>query len=200
MILASTSPRRQELLREAGVDFRVVPPTLDEGAMDAEGLSPEELVTALARCKAFSVTTEAQPNEVVVAADTIVVLDDKVLGKPRDAEEAKEMLRSLSGHTHEVLSAVCIVRDGQEKAYCERTRVRFYELFPEEIDAYVATGEPMDKAGAYGIQGLGRLFVRSIKGDFYTVVGLPVARLVRDLRRMGCAGYATSSIVAGGND
>lgn len=185
MILASTSPRRQQLLREAGLDFRVVAPSFDEGALKQAGLPPAELTQRLAQGKARSVAAKAHPHEVIVASDTVVVLDGEVLGKPRDAGEARRMLTRLSGREHEVLSAVCLLRDTDERTFCERTAVSFYDLADEEIDAYVASDEPMDKAGAYGIQGAGRLFVRRIEGDFYTVVGLPIARLVRELRAMG---------------
>ena len=185
MILASTSPRRQQLLHEAGLGFRVVAPSFDEGALKQAGLPPAELTQRLAQGKARSVATQAHPHEVIVASDTVVVLDGEVLGKPRDAGEARRMLTRLSGREHEVLSAVCLLRDTDERTFCERTAVSFYDLADEEIDAYVASGEPMDKAGAYGIQGAGRLFVRRIEGDFYTVVGLPIARLVRELRAMG---------------
>ena len=199
MILASTSPRRQQLLHEAGLGFRVVAPSFDEGALKQAGLPPAELTQRLAQGKARSVAAQARPHEVIVASDTVVVLDGEVLGKPRDAGEARRMLTRLSGREHEVLSAVCLLRDTDERTFCERTAVSFYDLADEEIDAYVASGEPMDKAGAYGIQGAGRLFVRRIEGDFYTVVGLPIARLVRELRAMGAL-EAPDATLAGAPD
>lgn len=196
MILASASPRRAQLLREAGIDFRVVPSNYDETQLRSEPHTPEALVMQLARRKAFAVAqSDAQKGEPVIGADTIVVVDNNVLGKPRDEDDARDMLFSLSNRTHEVMSAVCVVRDGDAViGFTECTRVRFYGLSPAEIDAYVATGEPMDKAGAYGIQGLGRHLVRSIKGDYYTVVGLPIARLVRELRQLGLAGYPSAPV------
>ncbi|MBS5449599.1 MAG: septum formation inhibitor Maf [Coriobacteriia bacterium] len=196
MILASSSPRRFQLLSEAGIDFRVVPSDYDESQLRSEPHTPEALVMQLARRKAFSVAeSAAKKGEPVIGADTIVVVDENVLGKPRDEADARDMLFSLSNRTHEVMSAVCVVRDGEAIiGFTERTRVRFYDLSPAEIDAYIATGEPMDKAGAYGIQGLGRHLVRSIKGDYYTVVGLPIARLVRELRQQGLAGFPTTPL------
>ena len=193
MILASSSPRRFQLLSEAGIDFRVIPSDYDESQLRSEPHAPAALVMQLARRKAFSVAEKhAEPGEPVIGADTIVVVDGEVLGKPRSEADARDMLFSLSNRTHEVMSAVCVVRDGEAIiGFTERTRVRFYNLSPAEIDAYIATGEPMDKAGAYGIQGIGRLLVRDIKGDYYTVVGLPIARLVRELRQQGLAGLPT---------
>ena len=199
MILASTSPRRQQLLREAGLGFRVVAPSFDEGTLKQAGLPPAELTQRLAQGKARSVAAQARPHEVIVASDTVVVLDGEVLGKPTDAGEARRMLERLSGREHEVLSAVCLLRDTEERTFCERTAVSFFDLADEEIDAYAASGEPMDKAGAYGIQGAGRLFVRRIEGDFYTVVGLPIARLVRELRAMGAL-EAPDATLAGAPD
>ena len=137
MILASTSPRRQQLLHEAGLGFRVVALSFDEGALKQAGLPPAELTQRLAQGKARSVAAQARPHEVIVASDTVVVLDGEVLGKPRDAGEARRMLTRLSGREHEVLSAVCLLRDTDERTFCERTAVSFYDLADEEIDAYV---------------------------------------------------------------
>ena len=199
MILASQSPRRIELMHEAGYSFRVIPASIDE--TPHEGEDPFALVGRLSRTKARTVAAEhAAPGEVVVAADTIVTLDGETLGKPADAEDARRMLRELSGRTHQVATGVCLLRTagadegestagggtgGREDAFTVITDVEFYELSGDEIDAYVATGEPFDKAGAYGIQGeAGRLLVRGITGDFYNVVGLPVAEVVRHLRAL----------------
>ena len=186
MILASQSPRRIELMREAGYGCRVIPADIDETALAGE--SPFALVERLARAKAAAVAAEhAEPGEVVVAADTIVTLDGEILGKPHDDADVRRMLRELSGRTHQVATGVCIAYggagEGAAQSFVDITDVTFYELADEEIDAYVASGEPADKAGAYGIQGAGgRMLVRGIAGDFYNVVGLPIARVARALR------------------
>lgn len=170
-------------MREAGFDTRVIPANIDETALPDEG--PFDLVERLARAKAAAVAKEhAKEGEAVVAADTIVALDGEPLGKPADEADARRMLHALSGKTHQVATGVCIVRDGNVESFVDITDVTFYELSHDEIDAYVATGEPMDKAGAYGIQGqYGRMLVEKIDGDFYNVVGLPIAKVVRALSR-----------------
>ncbi len=170
-------------MREAGYDARIIPADIDESALPGEG--PFELVERLARAKAEAVATgHAEPGETVVAADTIVALDGALLGKPSDEADASRMLHALSGTTHQVATGVCIVRDGGTESFVDITDVTFYELRDAEIDAYIATGEPMDKAGAYGIQGKhGRMLVEKIDGDFYNVVGLPIAKVVRALSR-----------------
>ena len=188
MILASQSPRRIELMREAGYDFRVIPADIDETPRDGEG--PIELVGRLARAKALAVANQhGEAGELVVAADTIVAHDDEVLGKPRDAADARRMLRELSGRTHQVATGVCLVIAGEDAAravsFVDVTDVTFYPLADAKIDAYVASGEPLDKAGAYGIQGVGgRMLVKKIDGDFYTVVGLPIARVARAIEEL----------------
>lgn len=170
-------------MREAGFDTRVIPANIDETALPDEG--PFDLVERLARAKAAAVAKEhAKEGEPVVAADTIVALDGELLGKPADEADARRMLHALSGKTHQVATGVCIVLDGSAESFVDITDVTFYELTHDEIDAYVATGEPMDKAGAYGIQGQhGRMLVEKIDGDFYNVVGLPIAKVVRALSR-----------------
>lgn len=170
-------------MREAGFDTRVIPANIDETALPDEG--PFDLVERLARAKAAAVAKEhAKEGEPVVAADTIVALDGELLGKPADEADARRMLHALCGKTHQVATGVCIVRDGSAESFVDITDVTFYELTHDEIDAYVATGEPMDKAGAYGIQGQhGRMLVEKIDGDFYNVVGLPIAKVVRALSR-----------------
>lgn len=191
MILASQSPRRVELVREAGLDARVIPADIDESALPQE--DPFHLVERLARAKAAAVAAaHAEAGELVLAADTIVAADGRLLGKPRDEEEARAMLHELSGRTHQVATGVCLHRraaapNGEDavESFVEVTDVAFYPLSDEEIDAYAASGEPMDKAGAYGIQGAGgRMLVRSIHGDFYNVMGLPIAAVMRRLRRV----------------
>ena len=181
MILASQSPRRIELMREAGYDIQIFPADIDETPRAGE--SPFELVERLACAKAAAIASlSIAASQAVVAADTIVAIDNKKLGKPRDAAEACAMLRNLSGRTHQVATGVCIISAGKRQSFVEVTDVTFYELSDAEIEAYVASGEPMDKAGAYGIQGVGgRMLVRAINGDFYNVVGLPIARVKRTL-------------------
>ena len=186
MILAPQPPRRIELMREAGYDCRIIPADIDETPFADE--APLTLVERLARAKAAAVAAQAAPGEIVVAADTIVTHDGKILGKPRDAADARRMLRELSGRTHQVATGACIIKTGdtaeshaaQSESFVSVTDVTFYELTNAQIEAYVVTGEPLDKAGAYGIQGVGgRMLVQKIDGDFYNVVGLPIAALAR---------------------
>ena len=188
MILASQSPRRIELMREAGYDCRIIPADIDETPFAGE--APLTLVERLARAKAAAVAPQAAPGEIVVAADTIVTHDGKILGKPHDEEDACRMLRELSGRTHQVATGACIIKAGdtaeshaaQSESFVSVTDVTFYELTDAQIETYVATGEPLDKAGAYGIQGVGgRMLVKKIDGDFYNVVGLPIAALARKI-------------------
>lgn len=181
LILASASPRRKELLRYITEDFTVRISDADETTPN--GLTPEETVRYLSRLKADAVYN-GDPDETIVASDTIVVIDGRVLGKPHGEEEAKTMLRTLSGRTHTVFTGVCVKTAERERVFAERTEVTFYPLTEEEICAYVATGEPMDKAGSYGIQGKGSLLVQKIDGDFYNVMGLPVAALWRALKEI----------------
>ncbi|MBE6469459.1 MAG: septum formation protein Maf [Coriobacteriaceae bacterium] len=188
MILASQSPRRIELLRETGRSFAVQPADIDEAARPGE--DPFALVGRLAEEKARHVAAAAAAGELVLAADTVVALDGRILGKPAGDEEARSMLHALSGRVHAVATGVALARAGAAPELLERfvdtCEVRFHELTDEEVDDYVASGEPADKAGAYGIQGAGgRLLVHSIHGDFYTVVGLPIARVHRMLRALG---------------
>ncbi len=184
IVLASASPRRLELLRSLGLAVSVVPSAYDERALP--GRTPEELASIHALGKLQDVL-DRQPGEAVVASDTVVDLDGGALGKPRDAADAARMLRLLSGREHRVHTAFALVLPGVAAPIQERstTRVLFHELDDEEIATYVATGEPMDKAGAYGIQGGAAALVASIDGDFYTVMGFPLGRFVRTLRRSG---------------
>lgn len=192
MILASQSPRRIELMDEAGFTCRVIPADIDE--TPHEGEQPLDLVGRLAKDKALCVASEhAHAGEIVVAADTIVTIDGVILGKPADAQDAKRMLRLLSGRTHQVATGVCVARanaagDAAEPVlqnFVEVTDVTFYALDEDTIEEYAQFGEPLDKAGAYGIQGKGgRMLVEKIDGDFYNVVGLPIARVARTIRDM----------------
>ena len=174
-MLASGSPRRRELLEQMGVaEFEVLPAKGEETA--PEGLPPRELVKQLALQKAREVFALRQ-DCTVIGADTVVVLDGQVLGKPRDEEDAVAMLTALSGRSHEVYTGMAVLSGGQELTHAECTRVDFRTLTEEEIAAYVASKEPLDKAGSYGIQGKACVFIRGIAGDYYNVVGLPVCAL-----------------------
>lgn len=180
LILASQSPRRRELLGLFRIPFLVRVADIDE-TMDPHA-SPADEVARVSRLKALAI--DHAPEDVVIAADTIVVCDGRVLGKPRSEEEAKQMLRFLSGRDHQVMTGMTVLR-GQEAVVCtEVTDLHFRSLSNWEIDAYVATGEPMDKAGAYGIQGGAALFCSRMEGDYYNVMGLPVCRLSRILARI----------------
>lgn len=184
IILASKSPRRRALLEQMGVrDFRIVTPDIDEH-MDRD-LPPAKLVRQISLEKAQAVAAQAAPNTVVIAADTVVALDGVVLGKPADKEEAFRMLSLLSGNRHQVYTGLTVLRGEQVFSQWEETAVTFRSLTAEEIEAYIATGEPMDKAGAYGIQGYGALFIQGISGDYYNVMGLPVCRLGQILGQLG---------------
>ncbi len=181
LILASASPRRRELLELAGYDFRVVTSEVEE--IINPQLEPNELVMSLAEQKAGAVA-EKSPESAVIGADTVVVLDGRIMGKPKDEQDAIRMLKQLSGRVHDVYTGVCIVIAGNAHSFFECTRVRFCELCDDEIAAYVATGEPMDKAGAYGIQGKGCVLVEGIEGDYFNVVGFPVSRFCREIKRL----------------
>ena len=180
LILASASPRRQELLKLFGLPFVVRVADIDE-TMDP-ALSPCDEVSRVSRCKAAAIPRES--GDVVIAADTIVVCEGKVLGKPKTEEAAFAMLRLLSGRDHQVMTGVTVLRDEEIVSFTEITDLHFRELSDKEIARYVASGEPMDKAGAYGIQGGAALFCTHRGGDYYNVMGLPVCRLGQVLRNM----------------
>ena len=173
-ILASGSPRRLELLRQIGIEPQV---ELSNYHEEMRSSNPAELVMANAVGKGQSVVPNVTGDDVVIAADTIVLLDNMILGKPKDSEEAVKMLRNLSGRTHEVLTGVAVFYKGKKKVAVEKTIVKFRKLTDREIQNYVKTGEPLDKAGAYGIQGRGAIFINSIEGCYNNVVGLPLTRL-----------------------
>jgi septum formation protein len=184
VLLASVSPRRRELLSSLGLRVLVVPSDVDEG--DRPGYGPLELARLHAAAKADAVARREREH-VIVAADTVVELDGVALGKPRDRAEAVRMLGALAGREHVVHTAWSVVDGlaGARRDGVSSTRVRFNPLCAEEIESYVATGEPMDKAGAYGIQGRGAALVERIDGDFYTVMGLPLGRVVGAFRELG---------------
>ncbi len=180
MILASQSPRRRELLSLITPSFKVIPAKGEE--ILPEGISPKEAVILLSRQKAREIYREYK-NETIIASDTVVAVDGKILGKPIDEADAARMLTLLSGRAHYVYTGVCVIReDGSEVDFAEETLVEFRDLSSREIVDYIATGEPMDKAGAYGIQDRGALLVRRIEGDYYNVMGLPVCRLYEVIR------------------
>jgi septum formation protein len=182
LILASASPRRAELLTAAGLAFDIVPADVDERVLPGEG--PEDHVRRLALAKAEAVS-DRFPERPVVAADTVVVIDGLILGKPDGDLAAVAMLRRLSGRSHDVLTGLCLRHGPHRLQAVERTSVRFAPLRDDEILAYVATGEPRDKAGAYAIQGLASRFVTTVQGSYSNVVGLPVATLYGLLRELG---------------
>ncbi len=185
LILASASPRRKELLETMGLhNFRIVKPDFDEGSISHT--SPADLVEALSLGKATAVCRElADPDALILAADTVVALEDAILGKPRDELDAFRMLASLSDVRHQVYTGVTLRRGNKILTAHEVTNVTFRSLSEEEIGAYIATGEPMDKAGAYGIQGFGSLLVERLEGDYFNVMGLPVCRVGQMLREFG---------------
>lgn len=184
IILASGSPRRKELLEMLNVPNLEIIPAKGEEKSHPE-LGPAGLVMELSRCKAAEVAPHDDPDAVTIGADTIVVLDGMVLGKPRDEAEASAMLHALSGRSHRVYTGVTVIRGSRVLCHAERTEVRFRHLSDEEIAAYIRTGEPMDKAGAYGAQGYASLFVEGLEGDFFNVMGLPLCALGKMLNELG---------------
>jgi len=184
IILASGSPRRKELMEMLKVENLEIIPAKGQELAHPE-LSPAELVCELSRCKAAEVAPTHEHDTVTIGADTIVVLDGEVLGKPADEADAARMLRSLSGRSHTVYTGVTLIRGETLLSRAERTEVRFRPLDEDEIARYIATGEPMDKAGAYGAQGFASLFVEGLEGDFFNVMGLPLCLLGKMLKELG---------------
>ena len=174
LVLASKSPRRIELLKDLGLAFTVLPSQKEERILP--GAAPYEVARSLAQQKAQDVFS-MQPNAVVIGADTVVSYEGEIFGKPAGDAQAFYMLSRLSGNWHDVYTGVCIKSKDKQVCTYEATRVKFKNLSQNQIETYIETREPMDKAGAYGIQGMGRLFVEKIEGDFFNVVGLPVCRL-----------------------
>ena len=184
IVLASGSPRRKELLEMLGIeDMKIIPAKGEE--IPPEGAGPAELVAALATAKGREVAAQCAADDVIIAADTIVVIDGRELGKPHTQQDAFDMLRLLSGRTHEVVTVLSVCRGERTESEAVVTRVTFRALTDEEIRAYIATGEPMDKAGSYGIQGYGAMFVSHLEGDYFSVMGLPLCPLCRMLRAFG---------------
>ena len=182
VVLASSSPRRRELLTLIGIPHEVRPANIDETMRPRE--VPRRHAERLAREKASAIATR-DPDRITIGADTVVVINRKVLGKPADAVEAARMLRMLSGREHTVITAVAVSRGKKLRSAVEEVRVKFRRISEDEIDAYIATGEPMDKAGAYGIQGYGATIVERIEGDYFAVMGLPLVRLVGLMKDVG---------------
>jgi septum formation protein len=182
LVLASASPRRQELLRNAGFKFAVQPANIPEELR--EGEQPKAFAERLAREKALAVFQQ-RPNDIVLGADTIVIVEGEILGKPRDNVDAERMLKLLSGRTHQVTTGVCVVSTAFSDARSETTSVTMAPLSDEDIRAYVETREPFDKAGAYGIQGIASRWISRIEGDYFNVVGLPVSLVYRMLHEHG---------------
>ena len=172
IILASASPRRKEILELADLKFDVMPSDAQEITTKT---APNEVVMELASIKAKDIYKKSEKQSMVVGADTVVAYQEQILGKPADEADAKRMLTMLSGQTHEVYTGVCVIEDGKTKT--------FYEISDEQIDHYIKTGEPMDKAGSYGIQGKAAVFIKGIEGDYYNVVGFPIARFLQEITK-----------------
>ena len=182
IILASKSPRRREILETMGVEFETDVADVDESVSDT--LSPVEAVCEISKRKAKKVAERHADDEIVISADTVVVIDGKIIGKPKDKEDAFNIIKSLSGRTHEVYTGFTVCGKGRTKTDFEVTKVHFKELCDDDIRRYVATGEPMDKAGAYGIQQKGNLFVEYIHGDYYNVVGCPISKICVTIKEL----------------
>lgn len=179
IVLASQSPRRKEILKQAGLEFIVCPSNISE-ILDPS-LPITKAIEQVAAAKAQNVADRYQ-NDIVIGADTLVCIEQQVLGKPKNRNEAKEMLRKLSNNTHQVITGVAICQNGKTECFHAISDVTFYSLSDNEIEAYIDTGEPFDKAGAYGIQGKGAIFVAKIVGDYYNIVGLPINALLQRLK------------------
>lgn len=181
VILASKSPRRRELMEFIKHEFEIIPSLKEE--VVPEGLDIDDIPAFLAAQKALDISRDRR-DSLVIGCDTVVTLGGVIMGKPSDETDAKAMLMRLSGRTHTVISGVCLCYMGRTMTFTEKTSVTFYDLTEEEIDSYIASGSPLDKAGAYGIQDGAALFVKKIDGDYYNVVGLPVAKLAREIKTL----------------
>jgi len=187
LILASASKRRFDLLANTGYDFKVIISNADEGSVEVNNSEPSEYALSLAKLKAQAVINEAPESSVIIAADTIVVLNNQILGKPEDESHAFSMLKALSGNMHHVYTAVSIAdkSSGLSKDFCVKAAVFMSPLADDEIWSYIKTSQPMDKAGSYGIQGIGGLFIERIEGDFFAIEGLPVNKVYNALKEFG---------------
>jgi septum formation protein len=185
LILASASPRRAEILRDAGIAFSVMSSAIDETPVPGE--LAQDMVQRLADAKAELVAARAVGPAIVIAADTAVLVDGQILGKPRTTDDARSMLTKLAGHVHSVITGVTLIRlpDAERRSFVETTNVHFAEFSPEELDRYLSTAEPFDKAGAYAIQGRAGRYIPRIEGCYFNVVGLPLARLCHGLAELG---------------
>jgi septum formation protein len=187
LVLASASPRRAEILAAAGIQFEICPAQVDESPVSGE--APKQLVERLAKAKAESVARELanEKDVIILGADTTVVLDGQILGKPKNADDARAMLRTLRDHEHQVITGFSIIRisDGPRQTGSETTRVWFSPMTDQEVDAYVLTGKPLGKAGAYAIQGLAARYIPRIEGCYFNVVGLPISRIWKALTELG---------------
>lgn len=193
VILASSSPRRRDLLELVGIQHEVRPADIDETVLPGEVPAPH--AERLARSKALTIAAKEQ-SALVIGSDTIVVVDGKILGKPNDAADAHRMLRMLSGREHTVVTAVAAALDGQVVSAVEQVLVTFRSLSDAEIADYIATGEPMDKAGAYGIQGFGATIIRKVDGDFFAVMGLSLVTLVDLLKQLGVTYSFSAGVIS----
>ncbi len=194
LILASTSPRRAQILRDAGLAFSIISSAVDETPIPGE--APNDMVLRLANAKADLVAARSVGPAIVIAADTVVVLEGQILGKPRSTDDARHMLEKLSGRTHSVVTGVSLIRlpDVEQRAFVETTLVHFDQLSANEITRYLATDEPHDKAGAYAIQGRAGRYIPRIEGCYYNVVGLPLSRLLSELNGLGWSEGEPSSL------
>ncbi len=192
IILASASERRQKLLEQVGINCEVIPSNIDEDSINGD--NPGDLVEKLSAAKAENVAERLEGDFVIVAADTVVVKDSRVFGKPSDEKEAFEMLNSLQGNRHEVFTGVTLIcvtgGEGLIDTFHVRTIVDMMPMTPKQINAYIQSGEPMDKAGGYGIQGRGAAYIRDVAGDFFNVVGLPISTVLSRLEHMGINLYS----------
>lgn len=181
IILASSSPRRKELLSSVIPEFKTIAPQVDESSV--QDSDPVGLVRKLSYLKASTIAQKHE-NALIIGCDTVVWIEGQILGKPKNKDEARQMLKLLSGKKHNVTTGVCVINKDKATQFEKTTQVSFYSLTDDEIERYIETDEPYDKAGGYGIQELGGLFVKKIKGDYYTVVGLPIAKLNRVLIKL----------------
>ena len=198
VVLASASPRRKELLLQAGIRAEILPSHKEERS---RAKTPAALVKALSAGKAEDIAAGQPDGTIVIGSDTVVVRDGEILGKPKNADDAVRMLKSLAGRTHHVYTGVTLILCGEKKrTFFEKTAVSVFPMTEEEIRSYVESGDPLDKAGAYGIQGRGRLLVKHIEGDFYTIMGLPLTRVVRELMAPSYSTALVEDILRGGNE